>query len=189
MNRLDSISDIEHLADESIADIYDAAVEHFDSGIFIELGCYTGGSTIYLAQQILEAKKDIVIYAVDTWQNIFEIEGEPYEGSQFPVFWDNVKKYKCERVIYPVMLDSRKASLAFNNNSVDFVFVDADHSYECAKADITNWLPKIKEQGWIGGHDYNQEVEKAVHDVFQDYMNLLVQKFDQGCCSFLVDLS
>ncbi len=36
----------------------------------------------------------------------------------------------------------------------DFVFLDADHSYEGCQADITAWAPKVKPGGWLGGHDY-----------------------------------
>jgi uncharacterized Rossmann fold enzyme len=36
----------------------------------------------------------------------------------------------------------------------DFVFIDADHSYEGCKADIEAWAPKVKSGGWLGGHDY-----------------------------------
>lgn len=42
----------------------------------------------------------------------------------------------------------------FCDNSVDFVYIDADHSYEGVLEDITNYLPKIKKGGIIGGHDY-----------------------------------
>jgi uncharacterized Rossmann fold enzyme len=36
----------------------------------------------------------------------------------------------------------------------DFVFLDADHSYEGCKADIEAWATKVKPGGWLGGHDY-----------------------------------
>lgn len=38
--------------------------------------------------------------------------------------------------------------------SYDFVFLDADHSYEGVAADIAAWAPKVKPGGWLGGHDY-----------------------------------
>lgn len=44
--------------------------------------------------------------------------------------------------------------------SLDFVFVDADHSYAGCRADIEAWLPKVRPGGWIGGHDYGHQLER-----------------------------
>lgn len=49
---------------------------------------------------------------------------------------------------------SAEAAAKVDDGSLDLVFIDADHSYEGVKADIAAWLPKVKEGGWIGGHDY-----------------------------------
>lgn len=57
--------------------------------------------------------------------------------------------------------------------SLCFVFIDADHSYDAVKADIAAWLPKIRDGGWITGHDYDSEkfpgVVKAVEESFADF--------------------
>jgi Methyltransferase domain len=37
---------------------------------------------------------------------------------------------------------------------LDFVFIDADHSYRGASEDIAAWEPKVKRGGVLGGHDY-----------------------------------
>ena len=179
------ISGIQHLADKSIYDIYDLAVNHFDNAVFVELGSYFGGSTIYLASQIKQKNKDIKVYAIDIWQNFIE---PGVGGSIFPFFWQNVIDYKCDQIIKPVMLDSRYTAKAFNDESVDFVFIDADHRYNFVYADIRNWLPKVKPGGWLGGHDYNQEVELAVHHIFEDELGLDVEIYEDWCRSFLVRL-
>jgi DNA-binding transcriptional LysR family regulator len=41
------------------------------------------------------------------------------------------------------------------NGSLDFVFIDADHSYTAVKRDIAEWAPKVRDGGWLGGHDYH----------------------------------
>ena len=56
------------------------------------------------------------------------------------------------------------------DGSLDFVFIDADHRYEFAKADIGAWYPKVRDGGTISGHDFGDlrfpGVEKAVKEIF-----------------------
>ncbi len=49
--------------------------------------------------------------------------------------------------------DSVTASLGVEDESLDFVFIDADHSYEGCLRDLRAWAPKIKHDGLIMGHD------------------------------------
>ena len=35
------------------------------------------------------------------------------------------------------------------------MFIDGDHSYEAAKADIEAWRPKVRTGGLLNGHDYD----------------------------------
>lgn len=51
----------------------------------------------------------------------------------------------------------------------DFVFIDAGHSYKAVQSDIRNWMPKVKDGGWFGGHDYHPKfpgVVRAVNEAF-----------------------
>jgi predicted O-methyltransferase YrrM len=53
------------------------------------------------------------------------------------------------------------------DESLDFVFIDADHGYEAVKKDIEAWLPKVKPGGFVSGHDINLPgVFKAVVEAF-----------------------
>jgi len=53
-----------------------------------------------------------------------------------------------------IQLSSVDAAALFNDRSMDFVFLDGDHSYAGVKADLAAWVPKVKIGGWICGHDY-----------------------------------
>lgn len=50
------------------------------------------------------------------------------------------------------------ASLDIPDQTLDFAFIDADHSYECAYSDLLLWYPKVKTGGWLAGHDYNRRL-------------------------------
>lgn len=55
------------------------------------------------------------------------------------------------------------------DRSLDFVFIDADHSYLSVLADIKAWRHKVRSGGIIAGHDYSVRfpgVIRAVDETF-----------------------
>ena len=40
-------------------------------------------------------------------------------------------------------------------DGLDFVFIDADHSYDGCHADIEAWASKVRPGGLLCGHDYD----------------------------------
>jgi hypothetical protein len=51
-------------------------------------------------------------------------------------------------------MDSVAAAATFEDKSLDFVYIDGDHSFEGAVRDIQAWGPKVKPGGILAGHDY-----------------------------------
>jgi predicted O-methyltransferase YrrM len=50
-------------------------------------------------------------------------------------------------------MTSEAASQLFEDQSLDFCYIDAEHKFESVNKDIQLWLPKVKNGGWIAGHD------------------------------------
>ena len=71
--------------------------------------------------------------------------------------------------------DSVKAAAHVADQSLDFVFIDADHSYEGCRDDIAAWLPKVKPGGLMSGHDYDNHnyprfgVTRAVNEFVSEH--------------------
>lgn len=40
------------------------------------------------------------------------------------------------------------------DESLDMVYLDACHTYDCVMKDLAAWFPKVKKGGVIAGHDY-----------------------------------
>jgi predicted O-methyltransferase YrrM len=58
----------------------------------------------------------------------------------------------------------------FSDESVDFIWIDADHHYSSVIQDIRAWWPKLKKGGIIAGHDYTDEgVKLAVREFFDEF--------------------
>jgi len=71
---------------------------------------------------------------------------------------------------------SVNAAKRFNDNSLDFIFIDACHDYEYVKEDLHTWYPKLKKNGIFAGHDYydgHHGVEQAVNEFFYGNMDKL----------------
>ena len=42
----------------------------------------------------------------------------------------------------------------FKDNSIDFVYIDGNHTYDYVTQDITEWSKKVRKGGIVSGHDY-----------------------------------
>lgn len=77
-------------------------------------------------------------------------------------------KIEHVRIVEALSVD---AAALYMDLSVDVVYIDADHKYESVKADITNWLPKIRKGGLICGHDYHSGFAGVVKAVDENFTN------------------
>ena len=126
-----------------------------------ELGAHAGKFT----ERILAAFPHLVLYAVDSWT-----PRAGYETYDFPgireAFVHRIGKFgKRARVLH---MDTVTAASQVQDASLDFVFIDADHSYEGVAADIDAWRSKVKAGGVLCGHDYGHSrfpgVKRAVDE-------------------------
>lgn len=47
----------------------------------------------------------------------------------------------------------------YPDGELDWIYIDADHSYEGALADLRAWAPKLREDGLILGHDFTDQTD------------------------------
>lgn len=156
--------------------LYDRMINEVSEGHFVEVGSWLGKSACYMAEMIKRSGKHIAFDCVDLWS----LEGndpwykqafEKY-GNIFEIFQTNISKtgYKVGIKRMP----SVEAAKLYENESLDFVFIDANHQYKWVKEDIQAWLPKVKKGGYIGGHDYSDSdghkgVVQAVNESFENF--------------------
>lgn len=92
-------------------------------------------------------------------------------------FHDTAFEYTKKRVAFAgkraqiVRGFSLDVSKTVPDGSLDYCFIDGDHSYDGCMADIKAWRSKVRPGGWIGGHDYGNKrlpgVKQAVDESFQ----------------------
>jgi hypothetical protein len=64
-----------------------------------------------------------------------------------------------------IHMPSVEAASCVADGTLDFVFIDADHSYEGCRDDIDAWLPKLKDHGLLCGHDYSEKFPGVIQAV------------------------
>jgi predicted O-methyltransferase YrrM len=129
-----------------------------ENSIMIEIGSYSGESTEIFAR----SKKFKKIYCIDPWEKFYDEE----DMTSFTNLLEAERKFNIVMEKYPILSKikrkSSEASSLFEKGSVDFVYLDARHNYGGVLEDLNLFLPKIKEGGIIGGHDY---YPNNVHDI------------------------
>lgn len=68
----------------------------------------------------------------------------------YSIFVSNMRRLNLHPKI--LVMDSIKAAGLFQNDSIDWIFLDSDHSN--FRAEFYSWLPKVKPGGLVSGHDF-----------------------------------
>lgn len=94
---------------------------------------------------------------------------------KLPEAISNLEDYK-DKVVW-LIGKSSEVYKSISDNSLDFVYIDGNHTYEYVKADILLYFPKVKMDGLISGHDYKdfavgRAVMRAVKEMFGDEINV-----------------
>jgi len=145
--------------------------KYYQGGRFVEVGSWKGRSASFMAVEIHNSgHKDAIKFdCVDTWKGSIEHQDldEIKNDSLYRMFLQNVEP--VIDLINPIRKSSIEASKQYDDNSLDFVFLDASHEYNDVIEDINAWLPKLKIGGTLAGHDYGRhDVNKAVNDYFKN---------------------
>ena len=116
------------------------------------------------ASEILKSWPEVKLILVDNYWHSLDWATRTQE--RLSQFNDRVKWF---------IMDSQEASIGIEDNYLDFVYIDANHSYRGCYLDIKAWYPKVKPDGVLCGHDIAEPgVTKAVLD-FNLQNNLLLQ--------------
>lgn len=115
--------------------------------IGVERGAYS--------ETLCEANPECTVFGVDAWcgypnyrqnRNTWSAYWLDYEKAAR----DRAAKYKME-LIKGFSMDVVKE---FSDESLDAVYIDANHEFAHVVADIFEWSKKVKKGGVIAGHDY-----------------------------------
>lgn len=115
----------------------------------VEVGTYIGESAAVFSTAFK------TVYTVDPWDmGMMAMYGTEVTEDEVQSLYEQTTK-DCKN-IHHIQKPSVLASTMFSDKSLDFVYIDGWHRVLPVMADILSWLPKVKNGGFIGGHDYIQ---------------------------------
>lgn len=125
-------------------------------GVGVEVGTFRGKYLYILCQSNPQMK----IYGVDSWR-VYNDYPDLSEQKTFDLLYEQTKERlahfsNCE-LIRESSMDAVKK---FKDESLDFVYIDANHEDPYITEDIVEWSKKVKSGGIVSGHDYYRSKRK-----------------------------
>ena len=133
-----------------------------------------GNSAVRMVAKAQEFNDEIFYYGFD----LFEFMTDDYKEHEFHGkshcdFSTPSRRLKKTGCKYKLKAgNTRKTLKKFSpDRQIDFIYIDGAHDYQSVLQDLEYYLPKVKKNGLMGGHDYNkfyepyEDVIRAVNQV------------------------
>jgi glycosyltransferase involved in cell wall biosynthesis len=126
-------------------------------GTGVEIGVQNGA----FARCVLDLWRGERLYLVDIWQELEDYQDVTNAPAaeqaarlirtvrNVALFWEKVRVIQ-ER--------SERAARLFDDGSLDWIYLDANHEYSHVLRDLAAWVPKVKAGGVVAGHDFINDV-------------------------------
>lgn len=160
-----------------------------EQGACAEIGTWRGD----FAAVILEHRRPQRLYLVDPWEHRAEGEyeqasyGGRMEGGQQALeemhqsVLDRFSSQIDSGQVQVLRQRSTDAAAKFADESLDWVYIDGDHSYDGVKADLEAYFRTVKSGGLLAGDDYGHE-----GSWFEDGVTRAVDEFAERCAGLEV---
>jgi hypothetical protein len=144
--------------DEELRWLHEIALKY---NTIVEIGSWKGKSTYALC-----SANHAKIVTVDHFKGSSnERQSSHHEATQIDIsaiFWENCGEFKN---MTQLKMTSPKAAKLFEDNSIDVVFIDGNHTHRGVMTDLNAWYPKTKQM--ICGHDIDM-IRSSLNNFFED---------------------
>ncbi|OGC69961.1 hypothetical protein A2415_04885 [candidate division WWE3 bacterium RIFOXYC1_FULL_39_7] len=114
-------------------------------------GAEIGVSFGYYSEVLCKNIPGLKLISVDSWNSAGN------RAREFKLNLSAEAETRRKLASYEVLVikgDSLEVAEQVQDESLDFVFIDAGHGYTSVKSDIEAWSKKVKNGGIVSGHDY-----------------------------------
>jgi|TARA_B110000259_G_scaffold130501_1_gene147249 hypothetical protein len=118
----------------------------------VEVGVLRGE----FSKTILDSWQGKKLHLVDLWADHEDYDEKFHKhDDNYKIAISELKQYR-DRIQFHRGFSSEMAN-TFSDESLDFVYLDANHSYAGCRDDIHAWYPKLKKGGLLCGDDYHPD--------------------------------
>lgn len=120
----------------------------------VEVGVWKGDFS-----KLIAAKPIKELHLVDPWVSITDIPARWHAAPQedMDAIYSSVSEAFSSNPKVSIHREfSVDAAKTFKDDSVDWIYIDGNHSYDFVKADLEAWWPKLKSGGVLCGDDYQE---------------------------------
>jgi len=157
-----------------------------------EIGVWEGRLSTHLLRHLPE----LSLYMIDSWQAPEPDSRYARTGDLKAVLpqseFDKAKNEAFQRTEFAanrrriLHMTSVEAAKLVRGNTLDFIFIDADHSYEGVAEDLRAWVPKVCVGGIVSGHDIHWDgVHQAVHEYLDTMPGVRLKTGDETTWMFV----
>lgn len=126
------------------------------SGIYVEVGTCWGGFSDFL----LDFTPCSKLYCVDPYKKFDKLEyfdalnlaSQEFMDSKFFSVKEKLQDKFGNRVDF-IRKTSVEAANEFEDNSLDFIYIDGNHKFQAVLDDLNAWYPKLRKDGILAGDD------------------------------------
>jgi hypothetical protein len=165
--------------------------DHFFPHIINQLGLKTGAEIGVdkggFSNHILSKTKIEQYYCIDTWQDDFGSDHRPdyfdKEGqNRYLEAEETLIEFINEDRVEMMRMTSAEASKVIDDDSLDFCYIDGDHSLHGIFTDFECWVPKVKVGGIVAGHDYKDGKKSGMPDYFGGQLDYKIKTVVDDLC-------
>ena len=125
-----------------------------EGAVCAEIGVWKGD----FSKEIIK-KNPSKLYLIDPWKSITDIPDRWHAAPQdeMDAIYNSVSSaFDSDDRVQIIRKLSDDAASDIEDGSIDWIYIDGNHSYDFVKSDLENWWPKLKSGGALCGDDYQE---------------------------------
>lgn len=151
-----------------------------------KMGVEIGVDKAGFSKHILDKTNISMYYCIDCWMDDFGSDCKPgyfnEDGNiRFNQAQEMLKDHEGRVALFKST--SMESVDKFEDESIDFCYIDGDHSLFGIFEDVHAWTPKVKIGGIISGHDFKDGPRSGINDYWGKQLDYKIKTVVENYCS------